>query len=519
MELTWLSLLPPLVVIGTMFITHRLNISLIIGIISAALIAAQGQLVPAFTLCAQKIIEHFSDGDIIFLYLLLIIISSLIVLLTVTGSAIGCARILSKKIKTAQGGEFMTIMLAFLLSIDDYLSILTTGLVMSPMADKLAIVRNKLAYIIHALAGPLVIIVPISTWAAAVLSQLDMAGINQGSTSYILADPFYVYLKTIPFIFYSIFTVLAVNIVVSTRMKLADIGAAERAAIIVKDEYNEDENRHTLIELLPIALLVIGVFVGILYVGNYHLFGGQNSLMQAFKQNDKTFLILLISSFIAFSTSIIISLYKKMIIIRQLPTIIGEGFNLITSSIIMVVFASILGSFLRFDLETGNYVAYLLLGKTPLFLIPGLLFIVSLLITLMTGSAWGTFSMLIPIATQMLISFLGLTPPISLAQIPMLFPVLGAVLSGAACGNHLSPFAETTFMTAASTKTEPLEHAKTQFIYAIPTLIATSVSFMLVGVLIDNNVEHSLFLSFLVGMIVMGLLLMGLRYYYRNNKK
>src|SRR5438445_2342092 len=203
MQLTWISLLPPLMVIASVCVTHQLNISLALGIASAALIATQGQIISAVLLCGQKFVTHFSDCDNIYLYLLMIIISSLITLLTVTGSAAGCARIIGKKMRTKRSAEISAIMLSSLLSIDDYLSILTVGFVMRPIADRLAVARTKLAYIVHALAGPLVIIMQISTWAAAVLVQLDNAGINLNAPHKIAADSFYVYLKTIPFIFYS----------------------------------------------------------------------------------------------------------------------------------------------------------------------------------------------------------------------------------------------------------------------------------------------------------------------------
>ena len=506
MQLTWLSVLPPLIVIGAMMVIRHLNISLMVGILSAALIATHGHIFPALHLCAGKLIEHFSDADIIFLYIFLIIISSLIILLTITGSAAGCARIIGKKMKTARGGEISTIMLAFLLSIDDYLSILTVGLVASSIADRLAIVRTKLAYIIHALASPLVIIVPISTWAAAVLSQLDAAGVNVGETSRILADPFYVYLKTIPFVFYSVFTVLSVCFVVITRLGYGSVGKAEQGASIAVhnpgDEVESVDTNHSLIELfLPIGLLMVGVFVGILYAGDSRLFGGSHSLMDAFRNHDKTFVILCISSVVAFVSSFALSLYKKIITVRQLPMVLGDGFELIRSSIVMVVLASLLGSFLRIDLETGRYVAHILLDKTTLSCIPILFFLTSVSVTLMTGSAWGTFAILIPIATQMLVSFLHLTPPVSLDHIIILFPVLGAILSGAACGNHLSPFAETTIMTAASTGVNPLEHAKTQFVYAVPVIIGTMVSFTLVGLLINEGLMKSLLVSGGAGII------------------
>jgi len=497
MYLTWLSLVPPLVVIGAMLITHRLNVSLLIGIVSAALVATEGQVVPAITLCAQKVIAHFSDMDMIFLYLLLVVISSLIVLLTVTGSAAGCARIISRKMKTARSGELSTIMLAFLLSIDDYLSILTVGLVMSPMADRLSIVRTKLAYIIHALAGPLVIIVPISTWAAAVLAQLDASGVNQSATSRIFADPFYVYLQTVPFIFYSFFTVLAVCFVVLTRVGFGAIGHAERAMSASSDNdiYNDDENKHSLIELLlPFGILVGCVFSALIVLG----------------QSDSIFVILLIASLLAFASSVALLVYKKMIIVAQMPAILYAGFDLIKSSIVMVILASILGSFLRLDLHTGSYLASVLLGTAPVFLLPVLFFAVSLMVTLMTGSAWGAFLMLIPISTQMLISFLQFDTPVALDQIPIVFPVLGAVLSGAACGNHLSPFAETTVMTAACVDIDPLDHARTQFIYAVPVIIGTCTAFVVAGLTAQSGLavcfSSSAGVGFVVMMVLFGLL-------------
>lgn len=516
MQLTWLSLLPPLIVIVVVFFTHQLNISLVLGILSAALIATQGDIMPALMLCAQKFITYFSDSDNIYLCLLLIIISSLITLLTVTGSAIGCAQIIGKKMRTKRSVEILTIMLSFLLSIDDYLSILTAGFVMRPIADRLAVARTKLAYIVHALAGPLVIIMPISTWAAAILAQLDNAGVQLDEPHKIVADPFYVYLKTIPFIFYSLLVVFSVLFVVITKISYGSIAQDEAQTVAVVDESHDaliQDKDHSLIELLmPIFMLISGVIIGILYAGNYHVFGGSNSFFEAFRENNKTFLIFFISASCAFVCSLLLSLYKKMVSIKQIPVIIQEGIVLIHSSIFMVAFASILGNFLRLDLQTGNYVASLLLGAAPLFLIPVMLFVVSLIITVVTGSAWGTFSLLIPITTQMLISLLQLEAPVILDKMPILFPSLGAVLSGAACGNHISPMAEDTIMTATSTGIKPLEHAKSQFYYAFPVVIGSVVAFVLVGWLCDSSLYKSFIVSLGAGLGVTILLLLALGY-------
>lgn len=513
MQLAWLSLLPPIIVIGAVYFTQRLNLSLMLGIISAALIATQGNVITALFLCGQEVVTHFTDMDNIYMYLLLIVISSLITLLTVTGAAAGCAQIIGKKMRTKRGVELSTIMLSFLLSIDDYLSILTVGFVMKPIADRFAVARTKLAYIVHALAGPLVIIMPISTWVAVILVQLDSAGINANAPHKIIADPLYVYLKTIPFIFYSLLIVLSVCCFVVLRIGYGTIAQDERDAVVMNEDNGSIARDHSLMEvLMPLVVFISGVLFGILYAGNYHLFGGDNSFFDAFRENDKTFLIFFISSLIAFILSVLLFVCKKKISCAQVPLLVYEGAGLMKSSIMMVALASILGTFLRLELQTGSYVAYLLLGTVSLWLIPVMLFIASLIITLTTGSAWGTFSLLIPITTQMLISLLQLTPPVELDQIPLLFPALGAVLSGAACGNHISPVADTTVMTATTTGIEPLEHAKSQFYYALPVVVGTLVSFIVVGLLYNHGFYKSFFVSLGAGILVSGLVVIGLNY-------
>ena len=174
----------------------------------------------------------------------------------------------------------------------------------------------------------------------------------------------------------------------------------------------------------------------------------------------------------------------------------------------MVILAAILGGFLRSDLHTGSYIAHVLLGKAPLFLIPAILFITSLLITLTTGSAWGTFSLLIPITTEMLITLLQLQTPVMFDSIAIFLPTLGALLSGAACGDHISPFSETTVMTSASAEIPSLTHARTQFSYVLPVLCGTLIAFVIAGYsCIESSLGVSFALSFGVGCGVSMLLL------------
>ena len=78
--------------------------------------------------------------------------------------------------------------------------------------------------------------------------------------------------------------------------------------------------------------------------------------------------------------------------------------------------------------------------------------------------------------------------------------------------NRSTPFAETTFMTAASTGTDPIEHAKTQFLYAIPVIIGTLVSFIVAGLVVDRGLWHCFLISGGAGIITTIGLLVGFAY-------
>jgi len=521
MATTWLSLLPPLIVVVSVLITKRLNISLGLGIIIAALIATQGNFIQAGLSIVQRTGEHLRDIDNIYTYIFLIAVSSIITLLTYTGSASAAARIISKRVRSKKATEMSSIFLSFLLSIDDYLSILTVGYVIQPLADRLAIARVKIAFLAHALAGPVVILIPISSWAATILVQLDQAGItlNAQQDTTIIADPLFTYLHTIPFMFYSLLIIASVFFIVHNRISFGPLYQYEQRTQPKKIEHEHEhkniKDSHSLTELLmPLTLLPIGVMFGILYSGDYYLFSGNSSFVEAFKNNNQTFLVMSLVATTVFFISYIFSLIRKQVFLHDLPKIIGGGIHLMYNAILMIILATILGVFLRENLMTGNYLASLFLNSVPISLLPVMIFITSLVITMSTGSAWGTFALMIPIIIQMLISLFQLTPPITPHAIPIFFPALGAIFSGAVCGDHISPFSETTIMVATSTSTKPLEHSYTQFPYALPAVIGSILAFLLTGLLST----YTFWVNFAISMGAGLLLCLSMLYGLNKNK-
>lgn len=521
-----LSLTPPLLVIIIASITHKINKGLIAGIITAGLIARKGSFLSAGALIWERVVEHFQDIDALYLYLFLFALGSLIALLRYTGGAIAFAHVVTKKIKKKVTAETSTIILSLGLTIDDYLSILTNGYVMRTVMDRMHIPRVKLAYLIHSLSGPLVLLIPISSWIAAITVYLDQAGINLDGTNNtkILADPFFIHLQTVPFAFYSLLLIASVLFIVLCQLSYGPMYTYEHGHLApspdtIPQEYLTPPRGTTADLILPIATLLAVVFIGFPYAGGYAPFSGTRSLIEAFQSNDYTFLILCGGGFLALGVGIIFGLLRNKIFFPEVPSIIKQGFDIMYSPVIMIILASIFGSMLKLDLLTGKYLATLLLGKVSISILPVMFFYVSLACAIFTGSAWGTFALIFSIAIPMLPPLFEIPTPALPEQISVLFPILGAIFSGSVCGDHISPLSETTVMSATSAGVTPFEHAYTQLPYALPVIFSSGIAFYISGNLIGYPLWTNALISFSISTVICFGIIYGLHLWWHRKRK
>jgi Na+/H+ antiporter NhaC len=115
----------------------------------------------------------------------------------------------------------------------------------------------------------------------------------------------------------------------------------------------------------------------------------------------------------------------------------------------------------------------------------------------------------------MILSFLGVQPPIADTQLSILFPTLGAVLSGAVCGDHISPISDTTIMSATSTGSHHIDHVHTQIPYALPTIIGCAVGYFLAGYVTDYDLLVAAGAPLLVGGSITLTIIFGMHLYTR----
>jgi Na+/H+ antiporter NhaC len=508
--LTIISLLPPLVVLCLGYITHRIILSLCVGIVLAALLANGFGLessLQTISIVIWKNLEFYNFFSVdrfwhtgnLFICFFLLMLGVFITMLQVSGGAYAYSMFAKRQIRSQKSAETSSLILSTGLFVDDYLSCLTTGSVMYPLTDTKKIPRAKLAFLVDSMSGSLAILCPFSSWVAAIVGFLGDNGISEVVTknTLITANPFTTFINIIPFLFYSFILIASVWFIVRYRISFGLMKKFEHIAHTTGDLFgghrhaaDKDKNvehnpaHTTLLEFFfPIFVLLICVFSGILYSGHWQAFGGHNSIMQAFQQASAA-AGLFTGGLLTLIICTIFFVLRKRITVQQLPSVYVDGIKLMWSATLVLILAWSFGDLLRNYLHTGEYLATILLNSVNIYVLPMIIFFAGSLIAFTIGSAWGTAAMMFPIVIPLVLSMSNAPAQPSLQQIPILFPVLGALLSGCVAGNHISPIADTTIMSCLSTNTRLKDHVHTQIQYALPGIIITGLAFCLSGLLL-----------------------------------
>jgi len=523
MQPSILSLLPPIVVLAVGYYTHKTARSLFIGIIAASLIATHFSVTEGAFLTGYRLWTNLELGKIIFpslfwecwnvfIALFLLMLGCFVLLIQHSGGASAYGTFVRRHFKSKMGIETSSLILSSLLFIDDYLSCLTVGSVMRPLADKERIPRAKLAFLVDAMAAPLALLCPFSSWAAAMIGFMRDNGISSEASpeTLIIAEPYSTFLSLLPFFTYSLILMFSTWFMVRCRisfglMRIHEEIAEETGNLLggelgqvryrlkmpIEEDVEEDvqENHlkptHSMIDFfVPILLLLLSVIGGILYSGDAFIFGGKRGILSAFHHASSASALFL-GGGTALLLTIMLLLIRKKISIKKLPFLMLEGVKLMFPATLVLMLAWTLGDIMRSDLYTGHYLASILSGSISISILPLSLFLISFIIAFMIGTSWGTTAIMFPIVIPMMLDILGLSDqtPVPLEEIPWLFPLLGAVLSGAVAGNHISPISDTTIMSSSSTMTPNMMHIRTRNGYALPVIGATAVSFLIQGVL------------------------------------
>ena len=175
---------------------------------------------------------------------------------------------------------------------------------------------------------------------------------------------------------------------------------------------------------------------------------------------------------------VIIGLYYMfagVVSFKEFTASFTRGFKAMVPAILILTFAwsisGIMGAkggyldaqaFVQNNLANSNF---------PQFLFPAIFFILAGLIAFSTGTSWGTFGVLVPIA----VTILGGSGTLALLTV-------SATLGGAVFGDHVSPISDTTILASAGAQCNHVDHVSTQLPYAVLVAGISVVAYLIAGV-------------------------------------
>lgn len=523
-----LTLIPPLVAICLAFITKETILSLFTGVFIGEFMLCINDTniittaVNAFLKLGTEVISVISDPWNAGILLQCLLIGGVIQLVTKMGGAQALADEFAKRADSPRKAQLFTWLLGLFVFFDDYANSLIVGPIMRPVMDKLKVSREKLAFVVDATAAPVAGIAIISTWIGLEISLIASGFQSIGMD----VSGFGIFLQTIPYRFYNIFILIFIVISAVTLYEFGPMKKAEQNARLstgIKEVNTDLSSGFSDVKpvegiklsvwnaVIPILTLIIGALIAFYWNGYLTILDGNDAALIALMKNSPlsfeaifealsnsdASVALFQAALLASIVAILMAVCEKILTIEDAISEWVGGMKTIVLTGVILILAWSLGGVIG-EIGTAQYLVSVLKGTIPAFILPALIFVLGAVISFSTGTAYGTISILMPLAI-----------PLSWAISPdMGFAVTctSGVLTGAIFGDHCSPISDTTILSSMGTSCNHIAHVQTQMYYAIFVAIIT----IFVGY-IPAGFGVPWFVSIPIGVIVMfvGLKLLG----------
>ncbi|MGF7060191.1 Na+/H+ antiporter NhaC family protein [Brassicibacter mesophilus] len=468
----FLSLIPPILAIVFAIITKNVIISLFLGSFVGILILSNGMLITATkTMIGEYLFTQLTDSYNAGVLVLLVFIGGFVALMEKSGGAAAfaekTAKFINTRVKTQLAAWFGGIIVFF----SDLGTPLIVGPIFEPIFDKAKVSREKLAWIIDSTASPVAVLVPFIGWGvyAMGLIQKEFESLSINTSDW---DAF---IHAIPFQFYPILVILMVPLIAFTKLEFSAMSKAEKRVQETGELFWSDSKpmrkpermkevqgikSRPILVWLPILVLLVTLFGILVPLGFPFKKVGGNDFRVA------------LSTGYLFSGLLLILMmsYYKVKKLQEAFEIYISGMQKMMYVALTLVLAWSLGSVVK-NMGTANYIIEIMNGTVPVFFVPVLIFIIGACMSFATGSSWGTFAIMMPLAIPMA-HHLGAP----------LYACIGAVLSGGLFGDHCSPISDTTILASTGAGCDHIDHVKTQLPYALVNASAALISYIVAGI-------------------------------------
>ena len=456
-----ISLIPASVAILLAFITRNTIFSLAMACLIGVVVSGQGLI--GFP---NLLKNALGNTDFSWVLLLEFFIGISIAFFQRTGAIRNFSLFIASKKMTRIRVQLIAWFMGMFVYFSDYFSPLFVGSTMRDLSDRFRISREKLAYICDSTSAPVSILVPITGWAVLVATLMIGMGPVQDA-----GEAMMLFIYSIPYNIYSILAVIMVGLI-ATKI-IPDFGPmreAEQRAINENKLLRDGAN-----PLMGVELTNIEPYEGI-----------QTSLFWNFVFPVLIVICFAVGSFMITSSAkpmeaFLLSSSVAGIIMRIQGVPLNEiintammGIKGIMPAIIILALAYSLN-----DLSAMLNTAGFIINNTESWLTPKLLpmlaFIITAIVAFSTGTSWGTYAIMIPIAVPLAFNFAG-------NEIThIVYATVAAIAGGGVFGDHCSPLSDTSILASTGAASDHIDHIKTQMPYALTVGLISVLIYLLIG--------------------------------------
>jgi Na+/H+ antiporter NhaC len=448
------SLVPLLVTLVLAFTTRSALIAMLVGVFIGTLMLG---MAPGAGL-NRLFQSSLGNGDFIWICEIVLLIGVLFELFRKAGVLTALVRRFAGVNRSRRGVELTTWAMGLVI-IDDYFSPLLSGAVMRPLSDRVAVPREKLAFILDSTTAPVCILVPFTAWGAYLASLIAAQGGPVSGIDQALA----VFIAAIPYNFYPILMLLFTLLMCAGL--IPDFGPMRRAERRVREtgqllrpgakplsdvadvsavpagSHLEVHSASLLLELLVPVLLL-------LTIGTWTLLAtGSVKIVEAFLAAD-TYLVA------------VLAVRGRFRSVAEVADLLVDGAKGVAAALIIVALAYALNA-VTDQLGVANIIIDQFAGNLSSNTLVVLTFVISAIISFATGTSWGTYALMMPVA-------LPVAFELSAGEItPLVFQTVAAIAGGGIFGDHASPVSDTTVLSAVGAGSDLMDHVVTQLPYAL----------------------------------------------------
>ncbi len=472
MNYGFLSLLPPIIAVVMAITSKNVILSLFCGGFVGTMIFCGGNpFLATKSIIGDYFFIQLTDSYNAGVIVLIVFIGGFIKMMEKSGGAQAFSKSVYRFVNTQIKAQICAWAGGILIFFSDLGTPLLVGPVFRPLFDKLKISREKLAWILDSTSSPVAILVPFIGWGVYIMGliQAEFSNLN------IQVSDYTTFVQAIPFQIYSILAIIMIPLIAFTKKDFSQMKVAELAAQTREYSFDEEnqvapeeekrdgysiKNAKPLMVILPILVVFLTIFITL---------APQGFPFKKIEGNEFRIALTMGYFFGALVLMILILAYKVMDF-KKTFKIYVDGMKGMTDVAVTLILAWSLGNMIS-NLGTAEFIVNGMKAvKFSPALVPAAIFLFGAFVSFSTGSSWGTFAIMMPLAIPMAHAF----------SIPYAIAV-GAVLSGGLFGDHCSPISDTTILSSTGAGCDLVEHVKTQLPYACVNGVIAFIAFIIAG--------------------------------------